>query len=157
MGFSANIVSNTYDNERGVIVFDKDISAISEYAFYGCTKLTSIQMPSSVAEIKDYAFSNTSISEISIPVNVTIIADGAFEYCDNITTIDIPNNVALVGDYAFNGCENVTFQVVNGSKGYDFVKRMGYNFETDGNVSFFERIANFFDNILEILFGWIFF
>ncbi|MBP3643634.1 MAG: leucine-rich repeat protein [Alistipes sp.] len=101
MGFNANIISNTYSNGRGVIVFDKAITAISEYAFYNCTKLTSIKMPKSVTKIKDYAFYNTAILEIDIPANVTEVADYAF-YSTNITNLLIPNTLISIGEYAFS-------------------------------------------------------
>lgn len=100
MGFNANIVSNTYSNGRGIIVFDKNITAISEYAFYGCSKLTSIQMPKSITKIRDYAFYDTALSEIDIPVNVTEIADYAF-YSTQIENLVIPNKVTAIGNYSF--------------------------------------------------------
>ena len=100
MGFNANIISNTYSNGRGVIVFDKNITAISEYAFYNCSTLTSIKMPKSITKIKDYAFYDTALSEIDIPVNVTEIADYAF-YSTQIENLVIPNKVTTIGNYSF--------------------------------------------------------
>ena len=107
MGFNANIISNTYSNGRGLIVFDKDITAISEYAFYNCSKLTSIQMPKSITKIKDYAFYCTELSEVEIPANVTEIADYAF-YSTSLHKLVIPNKVATIGEYAFRGCSSLT-------------------------------------------------
>ena len=107
MGFNANIISNTYSNGRGVIVFDKNITAISEYAFYNCTKLTSIKMPKSITKIKDYAFYCTKLSEIDIPTNATVIADYAF--CSTrLNKLVIPNKVTTIGDYAFKECSSLT-------------------------------------------------
>ena len=103
MGFNANIVSNTYSNGRGLIVFDKDITAISEYAFYNCTKLTSIQMPKSITKIREYAFYCTALSEINIPSNTTEIASYAF-YSTNLTNLVVPDNVITIGDYTFYDC-----------------------------------------------------
>ena len=100
MGFNANIISNTYSNGRGVIVFDKNITAISEYAFYKCSTLTSIKMPKSITKIREYVFYGTELSEIDIPTNVTEIGDYAF-YGTDITNLVIPNKVATIGEYAF--------------------------------------------------------
>ena len=107
MGFNANIISNTYSNGRGVIVFDKNITAISEYAFYKCSTLTSIKMPKSITKIKDYAFYCTELSEIDIPTNVTVIADYAF-YSTSLNKLVIPNKVATIGEYAFYRCTSLT-------------------------------------------------
>ena len=103
MGFNANIISNSYSNGRGLIVFDKDITAISEYAFYNCSKLTSIQMPKSITKIREYAFYSTALSEINIPANTTEIADYAF-YSTNLNNLLVPDNVITIGDYAFYDC-----------------------------------------------------
>lgn len=106
MGFNANIISNTYSNGRGVIVFDKDITAISEYAFYNCTKLTSIKMPKSITKIREYAFYCTELSEVEIPTNVTEIADYAF-YSTSLNKLVIPNKVATIGIGVFLYCESL--------------------------------------------------
>lgn len=54
--FGAVIISNTYENGQGVITFDRNVSSIGKYAFYGCTGLTSITIPSSVISIGESAF-----------------------------------------------------------------------------------------------------
>ena len=107
MGFNANIVSNTYSNGRGLIVFDRDITTISEYAFYGRYKLTSIKMPKTITTIKEYAFYRTSLAEIEIPEMVTDIKEYAF-YMTNITNLVIPDKVITIGDDAFSSCTAMT-------------------------------------------------
>lgn len=103
IGFNANIVSNTYSNGRGLIVFDKDITAISEYAFYNCTKLTSVKMPNSVTNIKEYAFYGSKLNSVEISTNTTTVGEYAF-YKTAITNIVIPNKVTSIGAYAFYDC-----------------------------------------------------
>ena len=54
--FGANIESNTYENGKGVITFDGDITHIGGNSFYNCYSLTSITIPNSVTSIGDNAF-----------------------------------------------------------------------------------------------------
>lgn len=106
-GFSANIISNTYSNGRGLIVFDKDITSIGEYAFYECSKLTSIKMPESVTKIREYAFYNSGLNNMILSNNITSIADYAFCSCNDLTTVTIPDNVTKIGKYAFSNCGKI--------------------------------------------------
>ena len=119
MGFSANIISNTYSNGRGLIVFDKDITSIGEYAFYN-KSLTSIKMPESITSIKESAFNGSMISKIDIPENVVEIGDRAFYECDNMSEVVIPDKVTRIGENAFYGCYLSKLVVGKG------VKEIGY-------------------------------
>ena len=82
----ANIVSNTYENGIGTIVFNGNVTSIGDLAFYNCTSLTSVTIPNSVTEI----------------------GDGAFGYCDGLTSITIPNSVTEIGRCAFSGCNSLS-------------------------------------------------
>ena len=106
-GFSANIISNTYSNGKGIIVFDKHITSIGEYAFYQCSELTSIQMPESITEVREYAFYESSLNDIILSNDITSIADYAFFRCEDLTTITIPDNVTKIGKYVFYGCSKI--------------------------------------------------
>ena len=74
-------------------------------AFYGCSSLTSIEIPNSVTNIGSYAFEYCSnLISVTIPNSVTNIGCGAFCYCRGLTSIEIPNSVTSVGIDAFSNC-----------------------------------------------------
>ena len=73
------------------------VTAIGQYAFSSCDKMTSIIIPNSVISIGKEAFFN----------------------CDSLFTLTIPNSVTTIGDYAFKGCTRLTnITIGSGVTGY---------------------------------------
>ena len=107
--FGANIVSNTYRDGQGIIIFDSPVTSIGEDAFYWCTSLTSITIPDSVTSIGECAFVYcTSLTSITIPDSVTSIGYSAFYNCSSLTSVTIPDSVTEIGGSAFDGCTSLT-------------------------------------------------
>lgn len=104
--------SKTYKSIDDVLILDKSetkvmlvsrnaqtynipntVTEISNNAFYGCSKMTSIVIPESITKIGSSAFySCTSLKEINIPQSVKTIGNDAFVYCNNLTSININKN-----------------------------------------------------------------
>ena len=108
IGWGANIVSNVYENNQGVITFDGEVTSIGSQAFYDCSNLTSINIPDGVTSIGDGAFWFCSgLTSINIPDAVTSIGANAFTYCSKLTSVTIGKNVTSIGRAAFSNCESL--------------------------------------------------
>lgn len=84
------------------VTIGKNVTEISDYAFQGCTGLSSIVIPNGVETIGSYAFSGTGITEIRFPDSVTSFGADAFADCKSLTKIEFPKNIEKIK--GFSGC-----------------------------------------------------
>lgn len=102
--FDAQVISMTFNNGIGIVIFDKTVTAIGR-AFANCKELIDITIPNSVTIIEDSAFKFcSSLTSISIPNSVTSIGNEAFEHCTSLSRAIIGNGVNIIGNRAFRNC-----------------------------------------------------
>lgn len=129
------------------------VKSIGYGAFYNCTKLSTIYIPTSVTEIESAAFTNTawldawmqggSISDflvvgdgillaykgfqshVTIPENVKVIGAEAFKNHTEIEDVYLPDSVKRVEEEAFYGCSSLR-NVAGGSKVEEIKDRAFY-------------------------------
>ncbi len=92
-----------------VIPSDGSVTSIGNYAFNGCTGLTTITIPHTITRIGEAAFCMCLrlIAPIVIPNSVTEIGMSAFYYT-GITSVEIPNSITRIEEETFGGNENLT-------------------------------------------------
>ncbi|MBR4200730.1 MAG: leucine-rich repeat protein, partial [Oscillospiraceae bacterium] len=79
-------------------------SKISQNAFFGCTGIQKIRFAGNVRQFGESCFSNTSITELSVPKNLNYIPKGAFAYCKKLKEAIIPEHIQKIYEQAFNSC-----------------------------------------------------
>ena len=85
--------NSQYTNLIKTVVINEGITKIGDYAFSGCSNLTSVNIPEGVTEIGNSAFSEcSSLKSIEIPESVTSMAIGAFKGCSSLISIDVDTN-----------------------------------------------------------------
>lgn len=106
--FGANIISNTYNNGKGVIKFDGDVVRLESTpeTFGGHRifdgQLLSMTLPNSLTAIGDYAFKNSTIRTIKLPQYLKKIGNSAFSEAD-LESIDLPQTLVFIGNCALGG------------------------------------------------------
>jgi len=76
-------------------------------AFSGCLNLKNIDLPHTLEEIGDSAFSETAISQIELPEGIVAIPAFTFCACENLEQIVIPESVKSIGKSAFKRCSKL--------------------------------------------------
>ncbi|MCM1223158.1 MAG: leucine-rich repeat domain-containing protein, partial [Lachnospiraceae bacterium] len=100
-------------------------TSIGDYAFSGCSGLTSVYITdlaawckiTGLSNLMDYNYclkdknlylNNELVTNLIIPNGVTSIGENAFDHCCGLTSITIPDSVTSIGTCAFRGCSGLT-------------------------------------------------
>lgn len=98
------------------VVEDKIVTVIDKYAFYNCSNIQTVIIPSSVVEIKANAFKNCSnLANISLPKNKIRIHSGAFINCAFKQLVITENMRFVVDDYGrghFSECKDLELVII---------------------------------------------
>ena len=85
------------------------ITTIGKYAFEDCTGLTSLNLPAGITSIGRRAFGGCSgLTSLTLPAGITSISDYAFYGCSGLTSLTLPAGITSIGEYAFSGCSRLT-------------------------------------------------
>ena len=100
------IGANAFQNCKSLTSVDMSntgVTTIPTYAFYNCTKLKTVTLPSTVTSISTYTFKWChDLESINLPENLTSIGSYAFQGCSSLESITLPKKLDTINMYAFN-------------------------------------------------------
>ena len=103
--FNVKMISHRFEDGKGTILFNGELTTIGSRAFYACDGLTSIDIPGSVRTIGSEAFFFCSrLQTVSFGLGINTIESNAFCWCENLTSITLPITLYTLGDEAFSLC-----------------------------------------------------
>ena len=109
--FGGSIISHTYENGIGRIVFDSNVIRLPWSSFFKA-KLTSIELPQTLSVIDGFAlFGNYKLKQITLPPALFKISQYAFTGCRSLKEITIPQSVEEIGGYpgnVFSDCDSLS-------------------------------------------------
>jgi hypothetical protein len=115
----SNVPWSSYRTGIKTVDIQQGVKSIGNYAFSGCSSLTSVTIPNSVTSIGSSAFTGCrSLISIAIPNSVESIGDSAFYGCSGLTSITIPDLVTSIGSDAFHYCSSLTAITVDTNNSY---------------------------------------
>lgn len=124
-----------------------NVTVIGQGAFYGCSTLTRIAIPSRVEKIEEGAFNACGLTYVNIPASVTEIGERAFSNCEYLETVSFgvkengEHGIEILGRAAFSYC--YLLKPFNLYSSLTFVGR-GLFCDCDLNTVYYEGDVNYF-------------
>ena len=142
--YQGNILLGVYDNTLEHYNIKEGTIVISKNAFSNCHRMKTINIPSSVKYIQDYAFRGCKLDSINLPEGLVEIGNWAFSDSTTANSLIIPSTVKTINDYAFHGNEFTKVTILGD------VKEIGrYAFSTSANID--TMVISFKSSILPII------
>lgn len=105
---------------------------IGEDAFYNCYSLSNITIPSNITSLGEYAFGHChSLLSVTIPSGVETFKEGTFIKCLSLLNITIPKSITYLNGDVFRGCTSLQSITLP-----DLITEIGsYNFQECSSLS----------------------
>ena len=123
-----------YVGTNSNVVIPNGIDRVGMYAFSGNSAVQSIVVPESVTYVEKYAFTNTTVQNISLPASLTTLASDALDGCTALAAVEVaannPSYTAIDGNlYNKAGTTLVRYMPANPATEYvtpDTVTEIGW-------------------------------
>lgn len=103
-------VSSCLPNAVGVVNIPSEkngipVIMVEDDAFKGCSRITHVNIPSSITAIGNGAFEScTSLTDVVFSGANCNIGEKAFKYCSSLANVTLPSNLKEISNETFCGC-----------------------------------------------------
>ncbi|MCM1176846.1 MAG: leucine-rich repeat protein [Bacteroidales bacterium] len=99
------IASNTYQDGKGILKLENEVTSVGYAAFSGLLNLESVNLPGSIVSIASGAFKEChDLKYVNIPENVNSIGTDAFSSCHSLREANLPEGLTSVANKVFYRC-----------------------------------------------------
>ena len=91
------------------VVVEKGITYVGTWAFYDCSEMTSVSLPTTLETMGASVFMDcTSLTSVTIPDGVTFISGDFFWGCTSLKSVTLPDSLWETGGCTFMYCTSLT-------------------------------------------------
>lgn len=116
--YAAAVGWSGYRTVIKTVYVDAGITSLSDFAFFGCSALTSVQFAEGgcLTTVGGSVFNGcTSLRELVLPGYVKMIYGNAFRGCSSLEKIYLPDSTSYIAGNTFAGCGQVVLNVAYNS------------------------------------------
>lgn len=98
---------------KGTDNHDYSVTAIGDWAFDGCSHITSVSFPNTIESIGRWAFQGCyRVASMVLPSSLKKLDDGVFRNCSVLKSITIPSSVISLGmaAFQFSGIDEIVLE-----------------------------------------------
>ena len=130
------------------------LTSIGSHVFDGCSRLTSMEIPSSVTSIGERAFSGCSgLTSVIFGEGAQLESIGShvFDGCSGLSSVEIPESVTSIGRGAFKGCSGLTSVTFGDTSGWYVTTSATDAANKTGGTAVFPSPTNLAANAAELV------
>ena len=94
-------------NELESVVLPETLEVIGYRAFYGCSKLSDMNIPDALKQTGGWAFAHTGFTSFVFPEGFDSLGYGTFYGSSKLETVILPEGVDSIGENTFRGCSKL--------------------------------------------------
>ena len=94
-------------DEIEAVVLPETLKVIGYRAFYGCSKLSDMNLPDSLEQTGGWALAHTGFTSFVFPEGFDTLGYGTFYGSRNLETVVLPEGVNSIGENTFRGCSKL--------------------------------------------------
>ena len=126
-------VTDTLKGGLTSVVLSDKLQSIGAYAFANNNALENVEVKASQVKYGPYVFSGCK-ALTTIEMNTSVIPEGAFYGCDNLTNVVIGKDVSFIDKYAFAKTKIAEFNLAEGNTTYKLSANKDYILSADGKT-----------------------
>lgn len=100
-GYTGTEADQDAGSETQDIIAEAEDGTIPEWKYYRNQSVKAVSIPEGTTEIGRFAFSRSSLQNVTFPEGVTTIDYAAFYHCDDLISVSLPDTVTRVEAKAF--------------------------------------------------------
>lgn len=89
------------------LIIPEGITEIPEQCFVNCQSFKKLVLPSTLRVIKDLAFYNTRMEEVTFPDGLEILGEASFHGSGELRKAILPNSCQELGEFVFSMCDSL--------------------------------------------------